>query len=59
MKTLEENVEQSLLREEEALLAEEGSKANGSSDDSASLQKALRENKTKYEVCDSLLGSLP
>ena len=57
MKTLEENVEQSLLREEEALLAEEGSKTNGSSDDSASLQKALRENKTKYEVSDDLLGS--
>ena len=54
---MEENVEQSLLREEEALLSEEGSKANGSSDDSASLQKALRENKTKYEVSDDLIGS--
>ena len=51
MKALEENVEQSLLREEEALQAEETSKTNGSSDDTALLQKTLRETKTKYEVC--------
>ena len=45
MKALEDNVEQSLLREEKALY-EEGTM----SDDVATLQQALRDIKVKYEV---------
>lgn len=48
MKTLEENVEQSLLQEERALLSE----SDGTmSDDVATLQRTQRDMKLKYEVC--------
>lgn len=50
MKVLEENVEQSLLREEEALLQDEDAKLGGASDDVATVQKTLRDMKAKYEV---------
>jgi hypothetical protein len=45
---LEDNVEQNLLREEEALNAGDDKR---SSQDTASLQKALKEQKVKFEVC--------
>ena len=51
MKALEENIEQSLLREEQAIKEEEAVKLSGASDDIVALQKALRETKAKYEVC--------
>ena len=50
MKVLEENVEQSLLREEEALQLDEDARFTGASDDIASLQKTLKDMKAKYEV---------
>ena len=49
MKTLEDSVEQTLLREEQALEAEEAA-LNSSDDDASALQKTIREMKTKYEV---------
>lgn len=49
MKTLEDNVEQTLLREEQALEAEEAA-LNGSTEDASVLQKAMREMRAKYEV---------
>lgn len=49
MKTLEENVEQTLFREEQALEAEEAA-LNGTSDDAATTQKMMREMRVKYEV---------
>ena len=58
MKTLEENVEQTLLREEQALEAEEAA-LNGSSDDVVALQKTLKEMKMKYEVYFASLGCIP
>ena len=45
---LEDNIEQNLLREEEALNAGDD---KPSSQDTASLQKALKEQKVKFEVC--------
>ncbi len=57
MKQLEDNIEQSLLREEEALQAEEDAAINGSSDNVSTLQKNLRDAKTKYEVNFNLLSS--
>lgn len=58
MKVLEENVEQSLLREEEALLQDEDAKLGGASDDVATVQKTLRDMKAKYEVrCTAPLAS--
>lgn len=50
MKALEDSVEQTLLREEQALDAEEAA-LDGGSPDSEALQKILREMKAKYEVC--------
>lgn len=50
MKILEENVEQTLLREEQALEAEEAA-LNSTPDDVAALQKTIREMRGKYEVC--------
>ena len=50
MKVLEDNVEQSLLREEEALQLDEDARSTGASDDIASLQKTLKDMKAKYEV---------
>lgn len=49
MKALEDSVEQTLLREEQALEAEEAA-LNGTSDDVSQLQKTSREMKSKYEV---------
>lgn len=49
MKALEDSVEQTLLREEQALDAEEAA-LDGGSPDSEALQKILREMKAKYEV---------
>lgn len=49
MKALEDSVEQTLLREEQALGAEEAA-LDGGSPDSEVLQKVLREVKAKYEV---------
>lgn len=46
MKALEDNVEQSLLREEKALSETDGS----ISDDVSTLQQMLRDLKVKYEV---------
>lgn len=54
MRALEDSVEQTLLREEQALEAEEAA-LNGSSDDVALLQKTMREMKSKYEVSTSCL----
>lgn len=53
MKTLEDNVEQTLLREEQALEAEEAA-LSSSNDDTLTLQKMMREMKLKYEVRHSL-----
>ena len=50
MKTLEENVEQTLLREEQALEAEEAALNGSGDDDVVALQKSLKEMKMKYEV---------
>lgn len=50
LKLLEDNVEQSLLREEEALNAEDERAFSPSSADSATLQKTLKEQKIKYEM---------
>lgn len=48
---LEDNVEQSLLRQEEALdLVDKGTSSPGSGD-SVALNKALKEQKVKFEVC--------
>ncbi|EKM54369.1 uncharacterized protein PHACADRAFT_96626, partial [Phanerochaete carnosa HHB-10118-sp] len=49
MKTLEENVEQTLLREEQALEAEEAA-LNSAPDDVATLQKTMREMRGKYDI---------
>jgi hypothetical protein len=49
LKLLEDNVEQSLLREEEALNVGDDNKPY--SPDTTLLQKALKEQKSKYEVC--------
>lgn len=49
MKTLEDSVEQTLLREEQALEAEEAA-LNGTGDDFSMLHKTMREMKTKYEA---------
>jgi hypothetical protein len=49
MKALEETVEQTLLREEQALEAEEAA-SNGPTDDVSTLQKNMRDMKTKHEV---------
>ncbi|KIP04841.1 hypothetical protein PHLGIDRAFT_75210 [Phlebiopsis gigantea 11061_1 CR5-6] len=46
---LEDSVEQTLLREEQALEAEEAA-LNGTSDDVSQLQKTSREMKSKYEI---------
>ena len=54
MKALEDSVEQTLLREEQALEAEEAA-LDGTSDGVAQLQKAMREMKAKYEVCSSYI----
>ena len=48
---MEENIEQSLLREEQAIQEEETSRLSGASEDIVALQKTLRETKVKYEVC--------
>jgi len=45
---LEDNIEQNLLREEEALNAGDDKPF---SPDTTSLQKALKEQKVKFEVC--------
>ena len=50
MKNLEENIEQSLLREEEALEQDVTIRLPGPSDDVATLQNTLRDMKAKYEV---------
>ena len=49
MRALEDSVEQTLLREEQALEAEEAA-LNDTSDDVSQLQKTMREMKSKYEV---------
>ena len=49
MKALEDSVEQTLLREEQALEAEEAA-LSSSGDDPSILQRTIRELKTKYEV---------
>ena len=49
MKILEDNVEQTLLREEQALEAEEAD-PSGTMDDVSALQKSMRDMKAKYEV---------
>ena len=46
MKILEDNVEQTLLREEQALEAD----PSGTMDDVSALQKSMRDMKAKYEV---------
>ncbi|KAF7965387.1 hypothetical protein HWV62_44085, partial [Athelia sp. TMB] len=50
LKLLEDNVEQSLLREEEALNAEDARASSPGSADAAALQKTLKEQKIKYEM---------
>lgn len=53
MKTLEDNVEQSLLREEKSLAETDGDM----SDDVSTLQQRLRDMKVKYEVRESRIGA--
>lgn len=50
LKLLEDNMEQSLLREEEALNAEDARAFSPGSADAAALQKTLKEQKIKYEM---------
>lgn len=49
MKSLEDTFEQTLVREEQELLAEIASEG-GATEDVATLQKNLRDTKAKYEV---------
>lgn len=55
MKSLEDNVEQSLIREEELLNAGDQRAFSPTSSDAATLQKTIKEQKVKFEARIRLL----